>query len=509
MIKISSDFGSEGLENNLESFIIYLKDIAKTEDEDPDKIEFSQNNAIKIMSIHAAKGLEFEVVFLPMLWKTDYAGRSRSSKFKIPSLLRKDREIYREKVSFTSKKSFDDEIRKLNMEEERRIFYVACSRARNRLFLSYSSFKNPEELKKPGKKEKEVLPFLLDIFDGGGIKALNKKSLDFIKSANGNTSGIELFKSDVGNADRLKAVRSSRPDENMNCSRMIFNPEEAYKSEDYLVSLMKKTDKKEIQKKYKNYLNTAGKSLKASCYRPKTFFSLTELLDFIDCPLHYKWKYFYNIPEEASERTRIGEKVHDQIMSVTAMKFDSFINGGFLDSRDFRNTCSHVMVKGKEDPATRYVSNYMKSWLYRSSDLKHMFLEQLFYWNLTGFIITCKVDRMDITEDDNVRIIDYKISELKKKNPEANYVRQLKAYTAGAADIFRIAVDDIKGHLLYLGNSTERQISFNKLQIEEFSSEMKAVIKNINNLDFARKEQSCENKKCTYHMICSGGMIRL
>jgi len=42
----------------------------------------ANKNSIKIMSIHASKGLEFEAVFLPMLWKNDYASRSASGKFK-------------------------------------------------------------------------------------------------------------------------------------------------------------------------------------------------------------------------------------------------------------------------------------------------------------------------------------------------------------------------------------------------------------------------------------------
>src|SRR5665647_3522548 len=126
LIKISSDFESESIENNLESFIVYLKDVARSEEDDPESIQFKQSDVVKIMSIHASKGLEFEAVFLPMLWKNDYAARSDSGKFKIPASLRKDRKIYSQKHSFKSKEKFEAEIKKLNMEEERRIFYVAC-----------------------------------------------------------------------------------------------------------------------------------------------------------------------------------------------------------------------------------------------------------------------------------------------------------------------------------------------------------------------------------------------
>ncbi len=95
LIKIAADFEENQIGNNLDSFIIYLKDVAKTDDEDPESFEFTNSNSIKIMSIHAAKGLEFEAVFLPMLWKNDYFVQGSSgSKFKIPAYLRMDRAIY-------------------------------------------------------------------------------------------------------------------------------------------------------------------------------------------------------------------------------------------------------------------------------------------------------------------------------------------------------------------------------------------------------------------------------
>ncbi|MES0341866.1 MAG: 3'-5' exonuclease, partial [Candidatus Humimicrobiaceae bacterium] len=88
-------------------FMIYLKDIAKTDYDNPDKIEISRGNSIKLMSIHAAKGLEFEVVFLPMLWKNDYLGSgSGKNGFVVPAELRNDSNIWKEKKNYKSAASF-------------------------------------------------------------------------------------------------------------------------------------------------------------------------------------------------------------------------------------------------------------------------------------------------------------------------------------------------------------------------------------------------------------------
>ncbi len=65
----------------------------------------SQEESVKIMTIHAAKGLEWSVVFLPAL----------------------------EEGIFPSEQSI---ISGAALEEERRLFYVACTRAKERLYLS-------------------------------------------------------------------------------------------------------------------------------------------------------------------------------------------------------------------------------------------------------------------------------------------------------------------------------------------------------------------------------------
>ncbi|HKN19040.1 MAG TPA: 3'-5' exonuclease, partial [Dissulfurispiraceae bacterium] len=63
------------------------------------------DQSVKIMTLHAAKGLEFPVVFIPAL----------------------------EEGIFPSAKSLDN---LSSLEEERRLFYVGCTRAKERLYLS-------------------------------------------------------------------------------------------------------------------------------------------------------------------------------------------------------------------------------------------------------------------------------------------------------------------------------------------------------------------------------------
>ncbi len=69
--------------------------------------EEERDKAVKLMTIHAAKGLEFEVVFIPRL----------------------------EEEVLPHRRTLEDDS---ELEEERRLFYVAVTRAKERLYLSYT-----------------------------------------------------------------------------------------------------------------------------------------------------------------------------------------------------------------------------------------------------------------------------------------------------------------------------------------------------------------------------------
>jgi len=93
--------GREGIEE-------LLKDAALASDQDDVKENVS---AVKLMTVHASKGLEFEYVFISGL----------------------------EDNLFPHRRSNDDKESTEESEEERRLFYVALTRAKKKLYLSYAS----------------------------------------------------------------------------------------------------------------------------------------------------------------------------------------------------------------------------------------------------------------------------------------------------------------------------------------------------------------------------------
>jgi DNA helicase-2/ATP-dependent DNA helicase PcrA len=537
LIRISSDFESESIENNLEGFIVYLKDVARSEEEDPESTQFKQSDAIKIMSIHASKGLEFEAVFLPMLWKNDYAVRSSSGKFKIPSLLRKDRKLYGQKHSFKSKEKFESEIKKLNMEEERRIFYVACSRAKKLLFLSYSQQesennnwlenrdknRHESDLKnsQADKRYKIALPFLTDILikrsSVDKVRVLNEMAGDFIKNMlpesgiedySGIYSGDFLqivsgshavddtqtnFKSAVNNKERQISRDIFREISTESAEKMLAREVNALKSSAYNSSENSRNYKKMV-----SALKYPSKALSQTKNAPlKKNFSMSELLVYLDCPGKYKWKYIYNIPEPSGKALLTGEKVHKLIQLLTMQVFGEIVDKNFLGQADKAPAfCSD------DRQVEAFLNNYKNSCFYSDPDVRKIILEQLFYWKLESFVISCKVDRLDHMADGSMRIIDYKTSGLKGKKPAANYLNQLKSYTGGISSLFSTPLKSIKSFLFYLKDGKIHEENFGAPEIAEFQRSIVNACRKINNRVFPKKLKDSCSENCHYSAIC-------
>ncbi len=127
-------YTQENDDRTMRGFMNYLKLEQNAGEEGT--IKFDPNSgpeSLKIMTIHSAKGLEFEYVFLVSMVDQKFPSRSHKDAIEIPEPLIKD---------ILPEGDF-------HLQEERRLFYVAVTRAKTHLYLSWALDYGGARSKKP------------------------------------------------------------------------------------------------------------------------------------------------------------------------------------------------------------------------------------------------------------------------------------------------------------------------------------------------------------------------
>lgn len=119
-------------------------------------MDWAQNNAVNILTVHSSKGLEFPIVFIVNLVTQRFPTRERREQMPIPQELIKE-------ILPTGD---------YHLQEERRLFYVAMTRARDHLFLTAANFYGE------GKRERKISPFAYEVLGEETIKKITSEQLD-------------------------------------------------------------------------------------------------------------------------------------------------------------------------------------------------------------------------------------------------------------------------------------------------------------------------------------------
>jgi len=166
------DFELVAKEDRVISFIRHLNLLIESGDDPPTVEADLDQDAVNILTIHKAKGLEFRVVFLVSLVQGKFPLPKRSQQIELPDILIKE-------VLPTGD---------FHIQEERRLFYVGMTRAKEELYLSSAEDYG-------GKRLRKVSQFVLEALGKQREVDTEKKKTSSLESIQRFAPAKELPKS--------------------------------------------------------------------------------------------------------------------------------------------------------------------------------------------------------------------------------------------------------------------------------------------------------------------------
>jgi DNA helicase II / ATP-dependent DNA helicase PcrA len=446
--EISVDF-IEFHDPSIGSFIDYLEILDKL-DVNINASSLSNKNAVNLMTIHACKGLEFDTVFLSNLAENRFPIKRTPNEPLIPKELYPDKALLIEKtkkenpdVSLSSlEKVIKEKIKEYEKEifayEERRLCYVAFTRAENHLYLTHARSYNQEE------ESANPSPFLKE------INYLENKNIEFLGNEEMVLSSIlspdtkhEKYKSllkeqivsslDVDSLDSL-VKRISK----------YFAIRENNSSLQEIISEVK-IDNNELLEdilRYKENNNSLVLDKEIFTFSP------TSLMTYLECPKKFELSVIYRMPEVGSL---------DELVDLEEGEGSALSKGSFV-----HKVCEDFVISLKEDfSSLEEISRniYLKDPLFlnklsekdykESLELLKVFYERFMEkksignissfkteyslsFSLEGYNFYGKVDRIDYLKGKDegfVDIIDYKTNK-SPISPEKRKI-QLGFYALG------------------------------------------------------------------------------
>ncbi|MCX8008698.1 MAG: ATP-dependent helicase [Patescibacteria group bacterium] len=384
--------------------------------------DWSSNNAVNILTVHSSKGLEFPIVFLVNLVTSRFPSNERKEQIPVPQ------EIMREILPEGD----------VHLQEERRLFYVGMTRARDRLILTAANYYGE------GKRKRKMSPFV--------IEAIGEES---VAKAETNI---------VGNTRQLSFL-------------------EDWKQQEETVE----TERQNIN--------------------PLQYVSYSQLESFTTCPLQYKYRYILKIPVPPSAALSFGDTLHQTMCAfyseVKQGKHQSFddmlaIYREKWISRGYGNVLYENKMKqhGEELLREFYEHAYDPNIIPRD-------LEQPFRITITPTVkLGGKIDRVDIHNNGQLEIIDYKTGQSTKiKNVDTDL--QLSVYALAATDqgIYGYRPEDVIVSFYFFEGHQKVSSQRTKEQLEQAKEHIAKKIKEMETSSYVPTPgKHCDF--CEFRLIC-------
>ena len=479
---LAQEFENINRDATAAQFINYLYRI---DDFDLDDVGDSYvSNSVQIMTMHKSKGKEFPVVFVADVASGRIPANDRGKTFYVPNELLKGEPI-------------DEPPKELHIQEERRLLYVAMTRAQNNLYILYSArYGQGKRETRPSKFLDELEfktdpPIEFETFEdtpknsmSRGIAKLEKIKQDKQGKANAAINKMQL-QSAVKKILELAEIDHYQKHGNTKG----FDPSK-------VLSVTKDDSDVEAQLNEEKIPLIDKESLSLSASKLETFER---------CPLQFKFKYLLQVPTTYNSAAYAGTVIHNIIEAVTKRQIEDGVipeEEALLeildDGWDSRMFGSQKASNDKKEEAKTWLKTFC-AWN-KDNPNKLVAVEKKFTLEIGGVKFHGKMDRVDQTPDGKYVVIDYKTG--------SKMVPQYKVKDDVPLNLYAMATEHLYGDLPektvlhYLKNNKIHENVIEESKVNAVKKSIGQFVDQILEEQFSAKPSDENCRSCDFKNIC-------
>lgn len=414
-------------------------------------------DGVQLMTVHQAKGLEFDWVFMPSLVQGRFPSRNRPDPIPFPVALMKER-----------LPSGD-----FHLQEERRLCYVAMTRARQGLVLT--CVERPYH--RPSVFTREV--------SGDDLVRTALPPPTLLEQAQPLLARPELAvleqeQSIIGLLQSLKQVA----------------PDDARGLEEHLAKLAE-TAKALVTARHTPAVPPT------IAVPPDLKLSFSQLESYRFCPSKYQYAYIYQIPTRPTSQMQLGTNVHaclellgQQMMEGKTPTLDETL--AIYDAEWKSDGYTDPALEAKDRAYGRQlVTGYYEH--NRRTLQAPLFVEKPFLLQVGDAWLRGFIDRIDARPDGRVEVLDYKTGKPKTK-AEVGDRLQLNIYAMACRDVLKVTPETLSFY--YLQTNEKLSFPYDEAALVEAAETITATAAKIKAGEFPATPDFGKCRVCDFRTIC-------
>ena len=445
--------------------------------------EAEETDSVKIMTIHQSKGKEFAVVFIVDVADRKFPLRYTAKPIYVPNDLSK------------GMKTNDDE-KELYLQEERRLLYVAMTRAEQKLYMTFAEQYGDNKTKtKPSKFLEDIGYSKNPLIEAVSVKPESRADITVAQSL------VEKARAEIQEAC-TKAVNQ------MQLKTALQKIVELEK----LKQLEERGEVDFDREKFFEVEDSDGdikrlfEGKKLPIIKADHGFSATALNNYNDCPLKYKFQNVLLVPTIKKTYFGLGSAVHKVMELLTKGERDGIkptkervleILGKFWSSASY-------ITKKKEEEDRREAERMLDDFLewHKLNSNKVIDAEYEFTFKLGGRIIHGFIDRIEQDSKGNYIVVDFKTGSVQKSSNTIREDIQMNVYCLALLNSPKFGKLPERASLFYIKHNKMIDYLPDQISVEAQKKMLEEMINSVLAEKFTATPSFKDCGWCDYFDIC-------